>query len=274
MKKILSSIIISCMLVAMLAVCVSAAEPTILWDFGADSDIENYMSGAANVTYYGEEDYHTFIATGNDPYVTMNFSAGDVSEVWWAKIRVKNPGPATSVEFFGATNGRGLSGPECTHVDIDSSNEWKEYIIYIPDENVRTANAYKGQAITECYWTGTVESIRFDVMWQEGDDGSDSGGSMNVGDEIYVDYVAFFPTEADAKAFRSDAPAVEEAAPAPVVEEAAPAAEEAPAEVAPAAEAPAAAPAAPQTADAAFVVVVAMVIALGTAVVVAKKRSV
>jgi len=278
MKKILGMIMITCMLVSMLVMGVSAAEPTILWDFGEDSDIESYMSGAGSVTYYGEGDYHTFIATGGDPYVTVNMGADDVSSVVWAKARVKNPGPAQAIELFGATNGRGLAGPECTHIDIETSEDWKSYIIYIPDENVRTVNAYKDpqHAITEPYWTGTVESIRLDPMWQEGDDGADSGGSMEVGDEIYIDYIAFFPTEADAIAFRADldgaaAPVAEEVA--PVVEEVPAVAEEevAPAEVAPVAEAPAAPVAAPQTFDTALVVVVAMIIALGTAVVISKK---
>jgi hypothetical protein len=71
---------------------------------------------------------------------------------------------------------------------------------------VATVNAYKDPqyAITEPYWEGTVDWIRLDPMWQEGNDGNDAGGSMNDGDQIMIDYIAFFSSEEAAKAFRSE----------------------------------------------------------------------
>jgi hypothetical protein len=54
-------------------------------------------------------------------------------------------------------------------------------------------------------------------MWREGNDGSDAGGSMESGDEIYIDYIAFFPTEEAAKAFRADQDSAAEVAATPVV---------------------------------------------------------
>ena len=186
--------------------------PALLWDFNSDEAISENMGANSNngVSFWGEKDgdndYYVFVAGGNDPYVSVDLSADDVSDVVWAKARVKNSGPATAIELFGHTDGRGLTGSECTHINLATDGEWHTYIIYIPDENVATVNAYKDPqyAITEPYWAGTVDWIRLDPMWREGDDGSDSGGSMESGDEIAIDYIAFFPTEDAAKAFRSE----------------------------------------------------------------------
>ena len=231
MKKFLGILLLTCLLAAAFSVnTYAAAEPNLLWDFGEGSDIEDFMGGANALEWQAEGDYHVFTAKGNDPFVPINIPVDDVSQIVWAKARVKNPGPAQAIEMFGATNGRGLAGPECTHFELQQDNEWHTYIIYIPTENVKTVNAYKAEEhhITEPYWEGTVEFIRLDAMWQEGDDGSDSGGSMNDGDQIMIDYIAFFATEEDAKAFREEAaPVIEEVAAAPA--EAAPVAETRPA---------------------------------------------
>ena len=191
----------------------AASEPSLLWDFGEDEQMSALMGANSlnGVSYWGEKDdagndYYVFVASSNDPYVSVDLSAADVSDVVWVKARVKNAGPATAVELFGHTGGRGLIGSECTHIDVAQDDEWHTFIVYIPDENVRTVNTYKDPqyAISECYWAGTVDWIRLDPMWQEGDDGSDSGGSMRSGDEILIDYIAFFPTEEEAKAFRAE----------------------------------------------------------------------
>ncbi len=189
----------------------AAAEPTILWDFNSDEALNDVMSGANAVSYFGDTiddvECYEFIASGNDPYVSINISADSADDVVWAKARVKNPSYATAIELFGATNGRSLTGSECTHIDLKSEDEgWYTYLIYIPDENVRTVNAYKDAqyAITEPYWAGTVEYIRLDPLWREGDDGSDAGGNMTGGESLYIDYIAFFPTKKDALAYRSE----------------------------------------------------------------------
>ena len=204
----------------------SGDAPTLLWDFNEDETISADMGANSNnaVSFWGEKDdagndYYVFVAGGNDPYVSVDLEAEDVSDIVWAKARVKNPGPATAIELFGHTNGRGLAGSECTHINVAQDNEWHTYIIYIPEENVKTVNAYKDPqyAIKEPYWEGTVEWIRLDPMWQEGNDGSDAGGSMSSGDEIYIDYIAFFPTEEAAKAFRADQDSAADVAGTPTV---------------------------------------------------------
>ncbi|MBQ2277226.1 MAG: hypothetical protein II333_01535, partial [Clostridia bacterium] len=187
------------------------AEPTILWDFNSDEALNDVMSGANAVSYFGDTidgvECYEFLASGNDPYVSINIPADNVEDVVWAKARVKNPSYSTAIELFGATNGRSLAGSECTHIELKSEDDgWYTYIIYIPEENVKTVNAYKDPqyAITEPYWAGTVEFIRLDPLWREGDDGSDAGGNMEGGESVYIDYIAFFPTKEDALAFRPE----------------------------------------------------------------------
>ncbi len=193
------------------ATTTAGAEPTILWDFNSDEAMSDVMSGANAVSYFGDTvdgvECYEFIASGNDPYVSVNISADDAENVAWAKVRAKNPSYATAIELFGATGGRALAGSECTHVELKTEDDtWYTYLIYVPDENVKTVNAYKDPqyAITEPYWAGTVEYIRLDPLWREGDDGSDAGGNMVGGENIYIDYVAFFATKEDALAFRAE----------------------------------------------------------------------
>ncbi|MHB1152309.1 MAG: hypothetical protein ACYCWE_12700 [Eubacteriales bacterium] len=277
MKNIIGLSVILCMLIAVFSMSAYAA-PTMLWEFGEGTGIEDNMgaNGVNVLTYEAESFYHIFTATGNDPFVSVDLSADDVSQVFWVKARVLNKSYATAIELFGHTDGRGLAGPECTHINIlPNHDEWQTVIIYIPTSNVETVNNYKAvDPLTETYWAGTLDWIRLDAMWSEGDDGSDSGGSMVDGEQIYIDYIAFFATEADAIAYVGaeeqkviDAAAAEAAAAAPAETAAA----EAEAEVI----APAVveeAPAAAQTSDITSIAVIALVLSFGTAYIISKKR--
>jgi hypothetical protein len=267
MKKIIGLTVILCMLAAALTMSAYAAPtPTLLWEFGTGSDIENNMgaNSVAGVTYAAENFYHIFTATALDPYVSIDLSATDVSQIQWVRARVLNKSTATAIELYGACDGKGLSGPECTHIDIlPSSDVWQTVIVNIPAANIATANAIKGATLTETFWTGSVDWIRLDPMWKIGDDGLDNGGNMAVDEQIYIDYIAFFPTEADAKAYIG----TDEAAAAAPAETAAPAAAET---AAPAATTET--PAAAQTSDVASIAVIAAVLAFGTAYIVSKKK--
>ncbi len=272
MRKFTVFSVLFCMILAVLSIGAYAA-PTLLWEFGEGTDIENNMGGksAANaLTYQAEDFYHIFTATGNDPFVSMDLSADDVSQVLWVKARVLNKSYATAIELFGATNGRGLAGPECTHIDmLPNHDQWQTIIVNVAESNVATVNAYKAvDPITELFWEGSVDWIRLDPMWSEGDDGSDSGGSMVDGEQIYIDYIAFFATEADAVAYvgPAEAPAVVEEAP---VEKASPVEAKAETEAPPAVEE---APVAAQTSDIASMAVIAVVLSFGIAYTATKKR--
>lgn len=226
MKKNLAMLLAGVVVASTMAVSAfAAAEPSILWDFTADEAMSGIMAGAASVSYAAATedgvDCYAFTADGADPFVYVASSADDVSEVLWCKARVKNPSHSTAIELFGATNGRSLSGSECTHIDLKSEdNGWYTYLIYVPDANIATVNAYKDPkyAITEFYWEGTVDQIRLDPLWREGDDGNDAGGNMEGGEVVYIDYIAFFPTQEDAFAFRPELDNYAFAEQAPVVE--------------------------------------------------------
>ena len=187
------------------AVAPAPIKPTLLWDFNSDEAMNANMgkNWQRDVSWKGEKDaagnsYYTFTAEGEDPYVSIDMAAPNVSGIKWAKIRAKNLCRANAIELYGHTGGRDLSGPECTHIDLEQDSEWHEYIINIPEENVRTANTYKGASLTETNWKGSVDWIRLDPMWKIGN------GNMSKGDQIQIDYVAFFSTEAQAEAFRID----------------------------------------------------------------------
>lgn len=271
MKKIIGISVILCMLVCLLSLSVFAA-PSILWDFGTDSDIGDYMgknSGATDLTYEAENYYYIFTATGSDPNISMDISASDVSQVLWVKARVLNKSYATAIELFGHTDGRGLTGSECTHIDIlPNDDQWQTIITYIPDANIATVNAYKAvDPLTETYWTGTVDWIRLDPMWSAGDDGNDAGGSMVDGQQIYIDYIAFFPTQEEAVAYMGTEEQKEADAAAASAETVA--ADNAVTEAAAVEETPVVAP---QTSDIMSVAIVASVLIFGAAYVVSQKR--
>jgi len=177
----------------------------------------------------------------------------------WVKVRVWNESEATAIELF-ANTGAALNGKEVGHVKIEAKKaEWQEVIVNIHDSNVQTVQDYKDPQywIDETFWTGTVGWFRLDPMWQEiqNPGSTDFGGMMPKDSSIKIDYIAFFATEEDAKAYN-------------------PAAAETPAEpeVSAPTETPDASEGSAQTADMAAVAVLASVLALGTAVVVSKKR--
>ncbi len=176
--------------------------PNLLWDFGSDNAMSGKMGSNAknDVRWEGQKDaddndFYVFTAEGVDPFVSIDLEAADASDVAWAKIRVKNLCGANAVELYGHTGGRSLSGPECVHIDLKKDSEWHTYVVNIPAENVRTANAYKGANLSETVWKGKVDWIRLDPMWNDGD------GGMRSGDQIQIDYIAFFSSEEEAEAY-------------------------------------------------------------------------
>ncbi len=178
--------------------------PTVLWDFNKDQNMNSCMGRYSRheITWKGERDtqgndYYTFInsGAGSDPYVSIDLRADSVESVSWVKVRAKNLSSATAIELYGHTGGRNLTGASCVHVDLASDSEWHTYLIYLPDENIRTANAYKGVHLTETDWRGTVDWMRLDPMWNE-------GNTLKQDEQIQIDYVAFFSSKEAAELFR------------------------------------------------------------------------
>ena len=180
-----------------------AKDPTLLWDFGTDWEMNSHMGNNEHsyTSWYSEtdkegNDYFVFRAHGDDPRVSIDLSAADASDVAWAKIRAKNLCGANAIELYGCTgSATRVVGADCVHINLVQDEEWHTYIISIPEENVSAANAYKGENLSVSTWYGKVNWIRLDPMWKSG------AGGMKDGDAILIDYIAFFPTQKDAKMY-------------------------------------------------------------------------
>ena len=179
--------------------------PTLLWDFNSDEAMNAQMGENRRnlIEYTGGKDaegnsYYTFTATGNEPFVSMETPVNSVYDIQWVKVRAKNLNCASKViELFACReNNTNVNGNTCTHIKLAQDTEWHEYIVNIPESNVATANAIKNANLTSTAWTGNINWIRLDAM------GDDEGKGMKSGDQIQIDYMAFFPTQAEAEEFR------------------------------------------------------------------------
>ena len=177
--------------------------PLLLWDFNADRKMDTSMgAGARNsVNWSAEADaagsgYYTFTAAGDDPYVSVDVPYSDARKLVWAKVRAKNLCGADAIELFGRFNDSGPAGASCVHIDLEKDTQWHTYLINVPEENVRTVNAYKGETITETTWKGRVNWLRLDPIWYE-------NAAASAGDQVQIDYVAFFETEEAAQNYGS-----------------------------------------------------------------------
>ena len=173
----------------------------LLWDFNGDRRMDAYMGAGSRhkVNWNAEADaegngYYTFTAAGDDPYVSIDMPYSDASKLVWAKVRAKNLCGADAIELFGRFNDNGPVGASCVHIDLDNDTQWHTYLINIPEENVRTVNAYKGETITETTWKGKVNWLRLDPIWYE-------NSVVSSGDQVQIDYIAFFKTRAEAERF-------------------------------------------------------------------------
>ena len=188
--------------------------PVLLWDFGYNSSIgANMGRGSLNYVKYEPEsdsegnDYFRFTASSLDPkliglnldpYVSVDIPVNNTVNLQYVKVRAKNLCVAHSIELYANLEGKGTQGQSCVHVGLSGDSEWHTYIICLPEENIRTANAIKSARLTSSYWTGKVNWLRIDPMWKSGD------GAMREGDQILIDYVSFFSSESAAEAYRVD----------------------------------------------------------------------
>jgi len=244
LTKILATALVS--LFAMSA-AVSAADPACVLDFTNEANLANFQNGGSGnnvtVTYDAAESAFVFAPSGGDPYITYNLPADqqfDCAANTWCKINYKTSGDVGGIQSQFFWNTSTVSGPsggnEVNWYRDAEDGEWYEQVVEMLPTN-------------EGGWDGIINVLRFDAFQDE-----DSWGD----EELFVKYVAFFASEADANAYTfAPAAAAPEADPEP----------EAPAtsETTPAPEAGAA-----QTADMASVAAIALVAA--AAVVVASKK--
>jgi len=233
-----------------------------------------------SIASFADFDYAHFVAAGNDPYGTIKFDETiDPATTKWAAIKYRTVTKTdnTGVDLIGQIYIDPAAEPFCP-VKWNHSQKWETIVVDLTSVSEKTT-------LTEI-WTGAAGTgFRLDPMESNRDAEAASNSTDTAvvadGDSIDIAYIAFFNSEADAKAFDGTNGAVAlitaedlaaiavgnnlsvevktevEAAPAPAPE------------VTP--DAPAAGAGAAQTADMVSLSVAAAVLALG-AVVISKKR--
>ena len=171
------------------------AEPAILCDFNSDLAMNAYMGGhgKGSLDISGEtdgegNDYYSFTATGFSPRVSLdNVSANRLSEIQWVKMRVRNVTGVSQMRFlFGFSDNNTASGASDAYLTLEQDTEWHEYLF-----NYRTLNANTGHGNPG--WTSVSPKwMRLEPML---------ASEVKPGDQIQIDYIAFFPDEASANSY-------------------------------------------------------------------------
>lgn len=138
-----------------------------------------------------------------NPYVTlssMDKLGGSFSgtEYQWVVFSVKNESIADHFEFLFGVNGTGILPAQTVLVPMDAqSTEWKTYIAHVP-----TANLYGGMKVNrspyrDSEWLkGDITTFRLDAMFKN--EGVDGALTSVQNGAIYIEYIAFYKTAAEA----------------------------------------------------------------------------
>ncbi|MBQ9920812.1 MAG: hypothetical protein IJO52_01390, partial [Clostridia bacterium] len=140
--------------------------------------------------------------TNGDPHFSVKTDF-DGDKWHWMKVRLRNLSVATQFEMHFAAEGteNKITGSSCTHFPITQKDaDFVEYIIDVKAANLASQSVNEGVSFTDSVWSGTVSEVRLDCMWK-----AEPSGQMPTGSQMYIDYVAFFQSEADAKAYTPDA---------------------------------------------------------------------
>ena len=162
---------------------------TVSWDFnGSDMAMDSKFMYTGNVSYSkyagGDADAYVFNSTpgGGVARFALRTDVPSVDKMRYMKIRIKNLNDnATDFRIYASINEKAL-GDAWTRVKFDKDPEWREYIFDIT----------KGDGFNASNWKGVVSWLRFDLGW-------DYGSSS---DNFAIDYIAFFESEAKAKAYQ------------------------------------------------------------------------
>ena len=168
-----------------------APNPSMLWDFNSDRKMDDVMGvdsfyRTQNVSWTGEksgdDDYYTFTASGGDPYVPVITHAESVENIRYIKVRARNLSAVKNIELFASINNETFTGNRHIEIPLEKDTGWHEYVV-----DIKNSPCYVDGA-----WNGKISYLRLDPM-----SGNDKSGS-----QIQIDYMAFFPDENSAKAFR------------------------------------------------------------------------
>jgi len=183
-------------------------QPVLLFNPGAENVCFPTTGSSCFITF--ENNYAVINSLegpeeGNGLKGDPNFSVGvdfDGDTWHWMKVRLRNLSDATRFEMHFASEGSGgkIVGATCTQFPITSKDaDFVEYVIDLKKANLDSQNVNAGVSLTESVWKGLISTIRFDCMWM-----AEPSGQMPTGSQMYIDYVAFFRSEEDAKNYVPD----------------------------------------------------------------------
>ncbi|MBQ9598742.1 MAG: hypothetical protein IJR33_02895, partial [Clostridia bacterium] len=173
------------------ALQLEAPTPSMLWDFNSDRKMDDVMGvdsfyATRRVSWAGEkegnDEYYTFTATGGDPYVPVITHAESVENIRYIKVRARNLSAVKNIELFASINNETFTGNRHIEIPLEKDTGWHEYVV-----DIKNSPCYVDGA-----WNGKISYFRLDPM----------AGSEKNGSQIQIDYMAFFPDENSAKAFR------------------------------------------------------------------------
>ena len=122
-----------------------------------------------------ESDYYRFVASSDDPQVSIDTPV-NASYSQWVKIRARNVSGVDGMKLFAGSGEDTVNEASGVTVTLNKDKGWHEYVVNLTG------------------WTGIVEWFRLDPM---------EGNTVN-GSQIQIDYIAFFPDEARARAFQNN----------------------------------------------------------------------
>ncbi len=165
----------------------ATAQPGLLYDFYYEWDNswslipESWTGTMVSLEY--QENALLYNIEGGDPSVTFtleNFI--ELSEYPFIKIRVKNTGSTSEkFEMYIGRDDEALTETNVFQYIIGKEHtEFKEFVI--------DAKATKGN-----FWTGEMSMLRVDGL-----------NNPSEGEKLYIEYIAFFKTKADAEAWTPD----------------------------------------------------------------------
>lgn len=201
--SLLISLVFLLALILPTAVSSEELQPVVI-DFYYEDDFYDYYSTFNGCDVTWDNNAVHMISTedpelgeNGDPFVVFKldymFSCDDYP---WMRIKLKNESVAPVFEMHFSTTSTSIVAGTCTHVDISTEDEeFKEYIFSVPERNIASMHINELDH-EETFWTGEINELRLDGMWV-----AEPSGQVPYGSEMYIEYVAFFPTEEAANNF-------------------------------------------------------------------------
>ena len=212
--KITSVIILAAMFMSLMSLSVLA---TVI-DFSKDDFVMGGLGGQGVMNIINDGDRRVVfveVEGGYDPDDDPDSSLGDVyasvedfadygvdgSVHKYMKARIKNDSNAPHFEIHFASPNQGYSVATSVTFDINPNSDYTDYVWNVEEYSKKYYPKRPADVSDPDNWPnhweeGPIGQLRLDFMYYE-----ESGGRARTGDKIYVEYIAFFETEAAANAF-------------------------------------------------------------------------